>query len=67
MQKKDWNTKSTESLAQNHFAFDLVGGWRQTPNEGMAACRWICPEIVGPESSRPASGEGKWQDSRASA
>jgi hypothetical protein len=25
--KKYWNTKSTESLAQNHLAFDVVGGW----------------------------------------
>ncbi|KAH8764428.1 hypothetical protein F5883DRAFT_109926 [Diaporthe sp. PMI_573] len=31
-------------------------GGDKTPNEGMAACRWIYPEIVGPESSQPASG-----------
>lgn len=51
------HTRSHKSLAQIHLALDVVGGWRRTPNEGMARCRWICPEIVGPESPRPASGE----------
>jgi hypothetical protein len=31
VQKLKWNIKSTESLAQNHLALDVVGGWRQNP------------------------------------